>query len=244
MTVRYQVRNASWTPHYDARLATGSKTTPPLLELTRRADIVQRTGESWDNVALQLSTTRPTANASAPVIDTVTVDFEPEAKDLAASASAPPPAPMAAYDGLEMRKKSAVGRGLGAAGGAACGERARSRCRRAGGRDCRRALPGRVRRAGPPHRSADRRSKTRLLAGGRHRAGAHRAHRAEARGQSLPLRQADTAEGFADACRTGIAIPRRHLRRHRRAARAIARRGPRARLRRRRPGSRAPCDRR
>jgi uncharacterized protein (TIGR02231 family) len=118
MTVRYQVRNASWTPHYDARLATGSKTTPPLLELTRRADIVQRTGESWDNVALQLSTTRPTANASAPVIDTVTVDFEPEAKDLAASASAPPPAPMAAYDGLEMRKKSAVGRGLGAAGGA------------------------------------------------------------------------------------------------------------------------------
>jgi len=118
MTVRYQVRNASWTPHYDARLATGSKTTPPLLELTRRADIVQRTGESWDNVALQLSTTRPTANASAPVIDTVTVDFEPEAKDLAASASAPPPAPMAAYDGLEVRKKSAVGRGLGAAGGA------------------------------------------------------------------------------------------------------------------------------
>ena len=47
MTVRYQVRNAGWTPRYDARLATGSKTTPPLLELTRRADIVQRTGESW-----------------------------------------------------------------------------------------------------------------------------------------------------------------------------------------------------
>ena len=31
LTVRYQVRNASWTPRYDARLATGSKTTPPLL---------------------------------------------------------------------------------------------------------------------------------------------------------------------------------------------------------------------
>jgi uncharacterized protein (TIGR02231 family) len=112
MTVRYQVRNASWTPHYDARLVTGSKTTPPLLELTRRADIVQRTGESWDNVALQLSTTRPTANAAAPVIDTVTVDFEPEAKELAASAPAPPPAPMAAYDGLSVHKKAAR-RGLG-----------------------------------------------------------------------------------------------------------------------------------
>jgi uncharacterized protein (TIGR02231 family) len=114
MTVRYQVRNASWTPRYDARLATGSKTTPPLLELTRRADIVQRTGESWDNVTLQLSTTRPTANASAPVIDTVTVDFEPEAKELAASMPAPPPAPMAAYDGLGVSKNAAVGRGLGA----------------------------------------------------------------------------------------------------------------------------------
>ncbi len=59
LTVRYQVRNAGWTPRYDARLATGSKTAPPLLELTRRADIVQRTGETWDNVAVQLSTTRP-----------------------------------------------------------------------------------------------------------------------------------------------------------------------------------------
>jgi uncharacterized protein (TIGR02231 family) len=107
MTVRYQVRNAGWTPRYDARLATGSKTAPPLLDLTRRADIVQRTGESWDNIALQLSTTRPTANAAAPVIDTVTVDFEPEAKDLSASAPPPPPRPMAAYDGLGVRRKAA-----------------------------------------------------------------------------------------------------------------------------------------
>ena len=103
LTVRYQVRNAAWTPHYDARLATGSKTAPPLLELTRRADIVQRTGESWDNVALLLSTTRPTANAAAPAIETMIVDFQPEA--LPASVSAAPPAPMAGYDGLAVRQK-------------------------------------------------------------------------------------------------------------------------------------------
>ncbi len=106
LTVRYQVRNASWTPRYDARLATGSKTAPPLLELARRADIVQRTGESWDNIALLLSTTRPTANAAAPVIDTVTVDFEPEAREISAAAPPPPPAPMANFDGLGMRKKA------------------------------------------------------------------------------------------------------------------------------------------
>jgi uncharacterized protein (TIGR02231 family) len=106
LTVRYQVRNASWTPRYDARLVTGSKTVPPLLELARRADIVQRTGESWDNIALLLSTTRPTANAAAPVIDTVTVDFEPEVREMSAAAPPAPPAPMANFDGLGMRKKS------------------------------------------------------------------------------------------------------------------------------------------
>ncbi len=110
MTVRYQVRNAGWTPRYDARLATGSKTAPPLLELTRRADIVQRTGETWENVAVQLSTTRPNANAEAPTIDTVTVDFEPEAKPMSESAPAAASAPMAAYDGLTVRSKVAAGR--------------------------------------------------------------------------------------------------------------------------------------
>jgi uncharacterized protein (TIGR02231 family) len=110
LTVRYQVRNAAWTPRYDARLITGSKTVIPLLELVRRADIVQRTGESWDNIALQLSTTRPTANAAAPAIDTVTVDFEPEVKE-AQAASAPAPAPMAAYDRGMTRKRSAAGAG-------------------------------------------------------------------------------------------------------------------------------------
>jgi uncharacterized protein (TIGR02231 family) len=92
LTVRYQVRNAAWTPRYDARLQTGTKTAPPQLELTRRAEIKQRTGEPWDNVALQLSTTRPTANAAAPELHTVTVDFEPERKPQLATA--PPPAAM------------------------------------------------------------------------------------------------------------------------------------------------------
>ena len=89
LTVRYQVRNAAWTPRYDARLTTGSKTAPSQLDLTRRAEIKQRTGEPWDNVAVQLSTTRPTANAAAPELKTMTVDFEPEPKPVLAAA--PPP---------------------------------------------------------------------------------------------------------------------------------------------------------
>jgi len=90
LTVRYQVRNANWRPRYDARLDTGSKTAAPRLDLTRRAEITQSTGESWDNITLRLSTTRPAAHAAAPELHTVTVDFEPELKPGLAAA---PPAP-------------------------------------------------------------------------------------------------------------------------------------------------------
>lgn len=114
LVVRYQVPNASWTPLYDARLATGSKSTAPRLNLTRRAIIKQRTGESWRNVALTLSTTRPSSNVAAPSLAPITVDFEPERPLIAQSpamaqemersadrvyigprvgAAAPPPAP-------------------------------------------------------------------------------------------------------------------------------------------------------
>jgi uncharacterized protein (TIGR02231 family) len=89
ITLRYQVGNASWTPLYDVRLATGAKTVAPKLEINRRASISQRTGESWDDVALTLSTTRPTAGASAPELRPVIVDFEPEVRP------APPPVAMA-----------------------------------------------------------------------------------------------------------------------------------------------------
>ena len=48
------------------------------------------------------------------------------------------------------------------------------------------------------------------------------------------------AQGLAAAAGRGVAVPRRHVRRHGPAAAAVARRGARARLRRRRPGARAP----
>ena len=90
LTIRYQVADAHWTPLYDARLQTGSKTAAPKLELVRRAAITQKSGESWDNVTLQLSTARPSAGAAAPEIYTQTIDFEPDApKPVAMSAPAP-----------------------------------------------------------------------------------------------------------------------------------------------------------
>ena len=78
LVIRYQVTSASWTPFYDARLATGTKAQAPKLQLVRRASIQQRTGEIWDNVALSLSTARPGAGTAAPQLGTMTVDYEAE----------------------------------------------------------------------------------------------------------------------------------------------------------------------
>lgn len=92
LSVRYQVPDAHWAPLYDARLETGTKTEPPKLSLDRRAAITQRSGENWDNVALKLSTSRPSDSSSAPYLETQFVDFEQAPKPVAAAA-APAPFP-------------------------------------------------------------------------------------------------------------------------------------------------------
>jgi uncharacterized protein (TIGR02231 family) len=94
MAIRYQVRSASWTPFYDARLSIGTQAEAPKLQLVRRAAIQQRTGEAWENVALSLSTARPSAGTAAPALTPLIIDYEPE-RVVARSpgpAMAPPPA--------------------------------------------------------------------------------------------------------------------------------------------------------
>ena len=93
IVIRYQVRNASWTPFYDARLTTGTKAQAPKLALVRRASIQQRTGETWDNVALSLSTARPAAGTAAPLLTAMIVDYESDVPP-------PPPRPAPASSGL------------------------------------------------------------------------------------------------------------------------------------------------
>lgn len=95
LTVRYQVVSASWSPSYDARLTTGSKTKAPELELMRRATITQQTGEAWDDVTIQLATARPNAGTSAPELSTMSVDFLPDR-----------PAPVAAPVPRAFRERS------------------------------------------------------------------------------------------------------------------------------------------
>ena len=105
IVIRYQVRNASWTPSYDARLTTGTKTQAPKLALVRRASIQQRTGEVWDNVALALSTARPAAGTSAPLLSAMIVDYESDT-------SPPPPAPRVAPLSSGLRNAPQATRGV------------------------------------------------------------------------------------------------------------------------------------
>ena len=95
LVVRYQVSDARWQPFYDARLETGSRNVPSKLVLTRRASIVQRTGEKWQNATLALSTARPSGRSGAPELHPVTVDF------------LDPPQPAAAPPNMEMEKSIA-----------------------------------------------------------------------------------------------------------------------------------------
>lgn len=105
-TLRYAVRNASWTPLYDARLTTSTATDKPSLQLVRRAAIRQSTSEPWRDVALTLSTVRPAGRTAAPAVRPVTVDFAPPPRPAATVAAAPP---VAQLEALQDRATSTRG---------------------------------------------------------------------------------------------------------------------------------------
>lgn len=89
LRVTYAVRNARWVPLYDARLDTGAKDRKPALELVRRAEITQSTGEDWSDVALSVSTVRTARGGNAPELNSLIVQY-PQVPRPVASASGVP----------------------------------------------------------------------------------------------------------------------------------------------------------
>ncbi len=86
LRVTYAVRNAHWTPLYDARLDTGARDRKPALELVHRAEITQTTGEDWSNVALGVSTVRIARGGSAPDLNSLVVQYPQPPRALPAGA--------------------------------------------------------------------------------------------------------------------------------------------------------------
>jgi uncharacterized protein (TIGR02231 family) len=88
LRVNYAVRAARWTPLYDLRLDTGAKDRKPALELVRRAEITQTTGEDWSDVSLSVSTVRSARGGSAPDLNSLIVQYPQPPRPLAAPAGA------------------------------------------------------------------------------------------------------------------------------------------------------------
>ena len=78
LVIHYQIAEAGWRPLYEARLDTGGEEGGASIDLVRRAAIHQNSGEAWEDVAMVLSTTRPSAGTSAPGLASQVLDILPE----------------------------------------------------------------------------------------------------------------------------------------------------------------------
>jgi len=91
--LRYATPQASWRPSYEAHVST----TDARVQLGYFAQVRQSTGEDWENVALTLSTARPSLGGQAPELPTWHLDLRPE--------PAPPPRPVA-FSAAKARSSS------------------------------------------------------------------------------------------------------------------------------------------
>lgn len=106
-TLTYRVGGAGWAAVYDARLDTNVAGGRASLELVKRADITQRTGEDWSGVALSVSTVRARRSTQAPEVLTARLGFPEPPISLAAKSVAPPPPVAAAPAGGALRNEAA-----------------------------------------------------------------------------------------------------------------------------------------
>jgi uncharacterized protein (TIGR02231 family) len=88
LRVSYTVRGARWSPIYDARLDTGGRDRKPSIDLVRRAEIIQTSGEDWNDVQLAVSTARTAKGGSAPELRPLIVRYPTPPRPLAEAAPA------------------------------------------------------------------------------------------------------------------------------------------------------------
>ncbi|MBM4111367.1 MAG: mucoidy inhibitor MuiA family protein [Phycisphaerae bacterium] len=108
VTLRYLVGDATWTPKYAARADMEAKT----LSLEYDAQILQNTGESWENIKLTLSTAQPTQRAQPNGVQPIVVDvFVPPPITGGFSVRAAPGAPTAMMDAPMEKDRGRTGEG-------------------------------------------------------------------------------------------------------------------------------------
>jgi uncharacterized protein (TIGR02231 family) len=100
LALSYTVGNARWTPSYDARVLSGERA----VALSYFGVVRQTTGEDWKNVALTLSTARPSLGGAAPTLTAWNLDVWIDRPMPAAAPAA------ARAQALEMRAKANAAR--------------------------------------------------------------------------------------------------------------------------------------
>lgn len=103
LALEYTVRDARWYPAYDVRAQADGKK----LTFTYYGTVVQGTGEDWKDVALTLSTAKPTESAQVPTLTTVQLSGYKREKR---------PVTIVSY-GQEAKKERQEGLGRAAQGG-------------------------------------------------------------------------------------------------------------------------------
>jgi uncharacterized protein (TIGR02231 family) len=93
LTLKYAVPGANWAPSYDARL----RATDRAVELSYFGLVRNATGEDWNDIALTLSTARPSLGGGAPELRPWIVDV-----------ARPIPLEMPTVGGLMREKRAAV----------------------------------------------------------------------------------------------------------------------------------------
>lgn len=72
LNLHYQITGASWKPLYEARLNSAENT----IDIVQYGNISQKTGEDWTNVALTLSTARPSVTMQPPVLEPIWLNLK------------------------------------------------------------------------------------------------------------------------------------------------------------------------
>lgn len=114
LALSYTVGGAGWTPGYNARVVSGERA----VQLAYFGNVRQNTGEDWTEVALTLSTARPSLGGAAPELNPWHLDiFEPRVMAMEMPVAAPAARDMAYAKqetnareraGLELRQAAAM----------------------------------------------------------------------------------------------------------------------------------------
>jgi uncharacterized protein (TIGR02231 family) len=105
LNISYQIRNAGWKPTYRLRTDTRKK----LIAFEYMAKITQRTGEDWEGISLELTTSQPSRGTTPPKLHPWVLDYpQPPIKLFATEQSFSQPGAKPSPNKRGLRQQDAI----------------------------------------------------------------------------------------------------------------------------------------